>query len=1179
MSSGLSLFLLGPFQAELDGTPLTGLRLRTARALLAYLAVEHDRAHGREKLASLLWSDSPTSSSLASLRNTLSVLRKAIDDRPEAEPILLATREDIRFNPAADCWLDLQAFLTGLADTADVNSLCQAVDISRGDFMEGFSLPGSPLFDEWLLSQRENLYLRYMAALKQIAALYEAQGQLEKSVAYVRRQLLREPWREESHRHLMRLLAASGRRSEALAQYETCRRLLAEELGVEPGDETARLYENIRDGKLKVSEPTPATLPDRGVSLPGFLEGEALQVELPVFVARERELAQLEGFLDRALAGQGRVAFVTGEAGSGKTALLHEFARRAQDAQAELLVAGGNCNAYTGIGDPYLPFREILELLTGDVEAKWAAGAISREHALRLWQTLPHAAQAVVEAGPDLIDTFLPRAALSERAMKYGHSRDKGDWLPPLAELLEHKPPTSAGTLSLQQSDLFEQYTRVLQSLAQRRRLLLMVDDLQWADLGSISLLFHLGRHLAGNHILIVGAYRPEEIALPRDGQRHPLEPVVNELQRNFGDNAVDLGQAEGRDFVEAILDSEPNRLGSAFREKLYRQTRGHPLFTIELLRGLREQGDLVRDHKGRWAEGPALDWDTLPARVEAVVAERIGRLSQPLRAALRVASVEGEVFTAEVVARVQGEGGREMVGRLSSELDRKHRLVRAQAVEHLGSQRVSLYRFRHFLVQKYLYDNMDEVERAYLHEDVGRVLEGLYGDQASEIAVQLARHFQEAGLAEREIHYLRQAGERAVQLSAYQEALAPLTRGLELLMTLPDSPERAEQELALQLALGMARIREIPSPEWENSITRARELCRQIGKTSELCRTLGELAISHYVRAEYQKAREFGEEALSLAQQAGDPLIEAVDHWHLGFILFGLGEYITARSHLEQVISFYEPQQHHHAFVLLRGSDAGVSALAYDACCQWCLGYPEQALQRSREALALARKQDHPFTLADVLCFAGCLFNAMHQDAQALKDFAEELMQLSREIGFLSFEGTGIRYRGEALTRLGRVQEGMAQMREGMAVRQSIRARCHLAGISGALAKAQGKAGQPGKGLATLDKTLALLEETDERHWEAELYRLKGELLRAQGFEAEAEASFYKAIEVARRQQARSWELRATVGLCRLWQAQGAQVRIAQARQMLAEVYDWFTEGFDTADLIEARMLLEELS
>jgi predicted ATPase len=444
-----------------------------------------------------------------------------------------------------------------------------------------------------------------------------------------------------------------------------------------------------------------------------------------------------------------------------------------------------------------------------------------------------------------------------------------------------------------------------------------------------------------------------------------------------------------------------------------------------------------------------------------------------------------------------------------------------------------------------------------------------------ADIAPQLARHFQEARITEKAIRYLHQAGERAVQLSAYQEGIAHLTRGLALLMALPDSPERAQQELALQLALGMAWLAaDSAVAEAGKAYTRARELCQQTGKTSQLCRILGQLAMLHYVRAEHQRARELAEEALNLAQQTEDPLLVAPGHWRLGFVLFGLGEYTAARAHLEGMISFYEPQ-HHHRLVSLCGSDAGVSALAYDACCLWCLGYPDQALMRSQEALALARELGHPFSLADVLCYAGCLFNEMRRDAQALKDNAEELMRLSSEKvpGWL---GEGTWHRGKALAMLGQVQEGMAQMREGMAAHQSRGVQCYLSGTLRSLAEAQAKAGQPEEALTTLAEAFAFVEQTDERHWEAELYRLRAELLLMQGDEAGVEASLQKAVEVARRQQAKSWELRATVSLCRLWQEQG---RMDEAHQMLAEIYGWFTEGFDTPDLQEAKALLEELS
>jgi predicted ATPase len=580
-----------------------------------------------------------------------------------------------------------------------------------------------------------------------------------------------------------------------------------------------------------------------------------------------------------------------------------------------------------------------------------------------------------------------------------------------------------------------------------------------------------------------------------------------------------------------------------------------------------------------------------LPARIEAVIAERIGRLTQPLQAALRVASVEGEVFTAEVLARVVGTGDREMVQRLSHELDRRHRLVRAQAIERLGVQRVSRYRFRHNLFQQYLYDNLDQVERAYLHEDVGNILENLHGDQAGltearpgmgALAVQLAWHFEEAGIPEKAIGYLHRAGERAVQLSAYQEAVAHLARALALLMALPGSgdtdrhPTRDEQELGLQLTLGIAMVGAIGyGPAVERIYVRARGLGEQMGKTPELCRTVGELAILNYVRAEHQKARELAEEAISLAQQTKDPLLVVLGTWHLGFILFALGEYATALAHLEQVTAFYDPQEHHRTLVALRGSDPGPSAMAYAACCLWCLGYPDQAARQSQKALDLARELDHPLTLVDVLAYAGCLFNTMRRDAQALSDCASEMKRLASEKvpGWL-LEST--RSQGEALAMTGHLEAGIAEMQEGLEFEQFGAERCFRSGCFCSLAEAQARMGRPEEALATLTEALALLEETDERYWEAELHRVRGKLLLITRGEAEAEASLYQALEVARRQEARSWELRITIDLARLRRDQG---RADEARHLLQQAYNWFTEGFDTADLRDARALLEELS
>jgi tetratricopeptide (TPR) repeat protein len=858
--------------------------------------------------------------------------------------------------------------------------------------------------------------------------------------------------------------------------------------------------------------------------------------------------------------------------------LVQEFAQRAQDANDELIVASGNCNAYTGIGDPYLPFREILELLSGDVEARWAAGTITKDHALRLWNKLPVAVHALVDAGQDLIDTFVQRTALLERAR--ASASGQAVWLAGLEEFLERKPTSVLSAAALHQLDLYEQYTRVLQTLEQKSPLLLVVDDLQWADAGSTNLLFHLGRRLKGSRVLILGAYRSDEVAFGRDGGRHPLEPVINEFRREFGDILLDVDQIEGRKFIETLLNSEPNRLGPSFREMLYHQTRGHPLFTTELLRGLQERGDITKDSEGYWIEGPSLGWETLPVRVEAAVQERIGRLPESLQKALAVASVEGELFTAEAVARVRDLDERKMLDYLSGELDRKHRLVQAQSIQRVDGKPLSRYRFRHILFQKYVYSSLDEVERVHLHEQVGTALEELYGNQVEVAAnaVQMARHFEEAKIIEKAVHYLHDAGKRAVQLSAYREGIAHLTRGLTLLGNLPDSTQRDRQELDLQMALGLALqgANAAASPDVQDAFTRARELCQKVGNTTQMVQVLGGLVVQYYVRGEHHLAQDLAEEGLALAEKDNEPLLMMLCHWYLGFILFCLGDYLNALKHLKHVLDSYDPRQHHHSLVYLRDQDAGLGAMAYEVCCLWGLGFPDQALRRSEEALALARDLNHPFSLADVLCFAGCLFHAMRRDGDSLKTNAEELIRLSQERSMAGWYATATRYLGDALVLQGNIQEGAVQAREGMRGLHSNFMDVYSTGTLSSLVEAQTGAGWLEEAQSTLDEAFAIVEKHDERYWEVELHRQKGELLFKRGEDTKAEASFHKAIEIARKQSAKSLELRAVVSLCHLWEKQDKKM---EARQLLSEIYNWFTEGFDTPNLIEAKTLLEELT
>lgn len=808
--SRLTLSLLGSFEATLDNHALTKFRTNKVQALLIYLAVKATTRpatrYRREALMEFLWPGLPLKSAQENLRQTLYQLRKTIPelsakDNVEPVPFLLTDRQFVQLNPAYHFELDVAIFTGLLKGKALPKDLEQAVALYRGDFLADFYLPDSDEFEAWAANQRAVLSYQMLDALDRLTTMFIEHQIYDKAETYARQQLEIDSLQENAHRQLMTILARNGRRSQALAQYETLYQLLADELGVEPSAETAALYERIREGELDLASPPvpPGPLqPPPSV----FFSRNTTDPEKTVFVGRKRELAQLDQQLELMLTGQGQVAFITGGAGRGKTALLAEFARRAQQALPDLLVAGGNCNAYAGVGDPYLPFREVMELLTGDVEARLAANAMTRDQAHRLWQLTPRTIELLLEHGPHLFNIFIAGKALLSRAKA---AVADTAIITQLQDLVESWRPTG-----LEQSGLFSEYTDFLRHLTEERPLLLTLDDLHWADEASLGLLFHLGRRLEGSRLFIIGAYRPAELVHGRESQPHPLQKVLNEFQQSFGNILIDLttaDQSDGRGFIDALLDSKPNHLGEPFRQAFFQQTGGHPLFAVELLRELQSSGSLVQDEAGQWVETDTIVWQTMPTRIEAVIAQRLGHLDDALRHILRIASVEGERFTIEVIAQVTGLNRRELVDRFSRELVKRHHLLTAQGMERVedGGQSLSFYRFRHHLFQVYLYQSLDNIERVYQHEAVGNALETLYGEQTDEIATHLARHFEMAGHTAKAITYLWRAGERAIRLSAYEEAIDSLRRGLSWCNALPETSKNAQQKLDLLLSLGEA--------------------------------------------------------------------------------------------------------------------------------------------------------------------------------------------------------------------------------------------------------------------------------------------------------------------------------------------------------------------------------------
>lgn len=493
--------------------------------------------------------------------------------------------------------------------------------------------------------------------------------------------------------------------------------------------------------------------------------GARLQAK-PAIVARDAELQRLTDALLGSFAHRGRVSLVAGESGQGKSTLLRAFAGQAQADHPTLLVATGTCNAFTGRGDPFLPFKEILQQLMGDFRPG-SSSRFEQQRARRLQQSMVAVSRIVLEYGPHLADTLLP----GERFVRLLREADVDqDTVAELSRFLRQRQAVPAGGSSAEPS-LRSETVEVLSRISLRTPLLLILDDLQWADVSSLELLLHLARRVSSYPILIVGSYRPAEIAADRDGSRHPLERIVNELARQFGDLVIDLDDTDGRAFLEALLDTEPNRLGPEFREALWRQTGGQPLFTVELLRSMKERGDLARDERGRWMAGADLTWGALPTRISGTLQERVAQLSPSAFDVLRTASVEGEAFTAEVVATVLGTGARSVVEVIASELGRGRQFVTPGSVARSAEGLVARYRFRHGLFQRYVYDELDEGERAYLHEAVARALLEVFGEAADPVAV--AYHFGQAQSPEEAAPFHGKAGDRARRSGAIADAVS----------------------------------------------------------------------------------------------------------------------------------------------------------------------------------------------------------------------------------------------------------------------------------------------------------------------------------------------------------------------------------------------------------------------
>jgi predicted ATPase/class 3 adenylate cyclase len=679
---------------------------------------------------------------------------------------------------------------------------------------------------------------------------------------------------------------------------------------------------------------------------------------------------------------------------------------------------------------------------------------------------------------------------------------------------------------------------------SQQRPLIVEIEDVHWIDPTSQDYLASFVESLPGTAILLLTTYRPGY---------HPLW-----VEKSYATQLSLRGLTLHDSATVVHSTSHDTTLPAPLEHMIIAKAEGNPFFLEELTRAVLEHGDseTARD---------------VPDTIQGVLMARIDRLPEAQKRLVQTASVLGREFAPRLVQALWDEPT--PLESLLIDLKRLEFLYeRARGEE-------PVYVFKHALTQDVAYDSLLTTRRQILHAAAGHAIERLYPDWLAERSEELARHYTEAGLTEQAVHYWHQAGQNAIQRSAHVEAISHLRTGLALLQMLPETSERTQREVDLLIALG-ASLRSTQGTgalEVGETYSRARHLCQHLDNPHQLFPVLRGLHGYYHNHVEYQTAHALGEQLLTLAQQAQDPAMLVQAHAALGVTLYHLGAVASAYTHSAQGIALYDSQQY-RTNTFLYGMDAGVTCHSRAAWALWYLGYSDQGRRQINDALTLARQIAHPFSLSYALGHAA-MFHQFRREGRAAQECAEAAITLATEQGFQYWSTLSSILRGWALAQqVGQAQEGIEQIQQGMMDYRATGAEVGRPYLLALLTEAHGTIEEPEAGLTVLTEALTLMDTTGERVWEPELYRLKGELLLQQHADnrAEAENCFHQAIAIAQNQQAKSFELRAATSLARLWKQQGKR---QEAHDLLAPVYNWFTEGFDTADLKDAKALLDELA
>jgi predicted ATPase/class 3 adenylate cyclase len=708
-----------------------------------------------------------------------------------------------------------------------------------------------------------------------------------------------------------------------------------------------------------------------------------------------------------------------------------------------------------------------------------------------------------------------------------------------------------------QKAKTFEALLAQLEGLAAGPPVLMIIEDAHWIDPTSADLFGEVIERLARLPMLLVITFRPEFMS-PWSGHAHVTALTLSRL-----------GQRQCAAIIERLTGGKA--LPPEVIEQLLAKTDGVPLFIEELTKTLLESGLLTESGNHYKLSGPLPSF-AIPATLHDSLMARLDRLG-PIKEVAQTAAAIGREFSYLLLAAVSPLSEPSLNAALGQ-------LVCSELIFRRGSPPRTRYSFKHALLQDAAHEGLLKSRRQQLHARIATILEGRFEEVAQREPELLAHHYTEADDVERAADYWQRAGQRAAQRSANVEAVAHLQKGLELLKRLPSSSARDQQELDLQIALGSPLIvtKGYTAPEVEQAYLRAQELGRRVGDVSHLFTATWGLWIHNLTRMRLKTARRLADELLSLARRGSDPayLLQA-RHATWTTCLY-LPELSACAEETEKGVVLYDRDQHRSHKFLYGGHDPGVCAANYRALSQWLLGFPDQAVDRAEQAVALAHELDHSFSLILALSFFSYLCH-FRRDAALAREHALAVTTLCTKQGvsphYLATAGI---IQGWAEVHETRAVQGIAEIRQGLDQLEAMRVHHRRSYYLAILAEAYGSVTESEQGLCALAEAATFMEETGEAFWEAEIHRLKGELLlhRSPESQAQAEASFRNALNTARHQEARSLELRAATSLARLMVAEG---RRADAHALLAPVYGWFTEGFATPDLKDAKALLDELA